>query len=235
MHHCVEGAQVGQGDFTFRNAPDVIRCADLPPHFAAVLSGHIHRHQILRRDLVGIPLPTPVLYPGSLERTAFAEMGEVKGFMLLAVDPAPPNGRLSTSRLVPLPDRTMMIRRVGSGDEPGPSWSGRSLRAALMRAITGAPPDAVLRIHIQGPFPPSLRHMVSAGNLRRIAPPEMNVEVILDEDAPRSFYDRRRRKEAASGPSGGSNVADRSPVQIGLDFQGSVSHDLPVSEARAFP
>jgi exonuclease SbcD len=61
MHHCVEGARVGPSDYTFRHAPDVIRCSDLPREFTAVLSGHIHRHQVLRESLQGRPLPTPVL------------------------------------------------------------------------------------------------------------------------------------------------------------------------------
>ena len=39
MHHCVEGATVGPADHTFRHAPDVIRCSDLPRDFAAVFRG----------------------------------------------------------------------------------------------------------------------------------------------------------------------------------------------------
>ena len=69
IHQCVEGATVGPNDFTFTTAADVIRARDLPAGFCAVLSGHIHRHQVLTRDLRGMPIPTPVLYPGSIERT----------------------------------------------------------------------------------------------------------------------------------------------------------------------
>ena len=86
IHHCVEGATVGPSDFTFRGAPDVIRCSDLPSEFAAVFSGHIHRAQRLERDMQGRQLATPVLYPGSVERTAFAEMDEDKGFMIVEVE-----------------------------------------------------------------------------------------------------------------------------------------------------
>ena len=110
MHHCVEGAQVGPSDYTFRHAPDVIRCSDLPREFAAVLSGHIHRHQVLRESLQGRPLPTPVLYPGSVERTAFAEMGEEKGVLLLEVSPDEDGGRLVQHDFLPLPARPMMVR-----------------------------------------------------------------------------------------------------------------------------
>ncbi|MEJ2502906.1 MAG: metallophosphoesterase, partial [Gemmatimonadota bacterium] len=69
MHQCVEGATVGPSDFTFTGGRDVVRCRDLPAGMAAVLSGHIHRHQVLTRDPGGGALAAPVLYPGSAERT----------------------------------------------------------------------------------------------------------------------------------------------------------------------
>src|SRR5690606_17583008 len=67
IHHCVEGATVGPGDFTFTTAPDVIRLSDVPSVFSGVLSGHIHRHQVLTMDLRHRPIDVPVLYPGSVE------------------------------------------------------------------------------------------------------------------------------------------------------------------------
>jgi len=87
MHHCAEGATVGPGDFMFTTASDVVRVRDVPTSFAAVLSGHIHRRQVLSTDLRGRPLEVPVLYPGSVERTAYAERGETKGYMVLDVAP----------------------------------------------------------------------------------------------------------------------------------------------------
>lgn len=87
VHHCIEGATVGPQNFTFRYADDVIRINDIPDAFAAVLSGHIHRHQVLTRDLRGHRVAVPVFYPGSIERTAYAEMGEEKGYLLLTIDP----------------------------------------------------------------------------------------------------------------------------------------------------
>ncbi|ACL64996.1 metallophosphoesterase [Anaeromyxobacter dehalogenans 2CP-1] len=78
LHHCVEGATVGPTDFTFRDGPDVIPRSALPTGFAAVLCGHVHRHQVLRAD--GVP---PVIYAGSTERTSSAEAGETKGIVLL--------------------------------------------------------------------------------------------------------------------------------------------------------
>lgn len=78
FHQCVEGATCGPGNFTFRAGDDVIRAADLPRDVAVTLSGHIHRHQVLR--LADRP---PVIYAGSVERTSFAEAGETKGFVVV--------------------------------------------------------------------------------------------------------------------------------------------------------
>ncbi|MBW2622570.1 MAG: metallophosphoesterase, partial [Deltaproteobacteria bacterium] len=50
MHHCVEGSTVGPKNYTFRYNRDVVRISDIPEAFAAVLSGHIHRFQVLTRD-----------------------------------------------------------------------------------------------------------------------------------------------------------------------------------------
>jgi DNA repair exonuclease SbcCD nuclease subunit len=96
LHQCVEGATCGPGDFTFRAGPDVIRRADLPAGFAAVLCGHVHRHQVLRT-----PGRPPVVYAGSTERTSSAEAGERKGYVVLEL------GRAGLVSLAfrPLPDR----------------------------------------------------------------------------------------------------------------------------------
>jgi DNA repair exonuclease SbcCD nuclease subunit len=112
LHHCVEGATCGPGDFTFRAGPDVIRRADLPRDVAAVLCGHVHRHQVLRAP--GLP---PVIYAGSTERTSFAEAGEAKGFVLLELGP----GGLERLEFRPLPDRPLPAR---------PPWASRPLRRA---------------------------------------------------------------------------------------------------------
>ena len=188
MHHCVEGATVGPANHTFRHAPDVIRCDHLPAEFAAVLSGHIHRHQVLRRDLRGRPLATPVLYPGSVERTAFAEMGEEKGFMLLEFEGGRDGGRLVRREFTPLPARPMLVRDLHFESEPAAVWRRQELEARLTASVHDAPSNAVLRVRIHGRVPPAARRAVAAARLRELAPPEMNLEVILTEDR----ADRRR-------------------------------------------
>ncbi len=182
MHHCVEGATVGPSDFTFRYAPDVIRCADLPGDFAAVVSGHIHRHQVLWTDLEGSPLSAPVLYPGSVERTAFAEIGEEKGFMLLEIGTGETGGRLEGHEFVPLPTRPMLVRELVPDAASGPTWRGSALSARLREVVGGAPKNAVLRVRITGEVPMDVRGELRAGPLRALAPHEMNLEVIVAED-----------------------------------------------------
>lgn len=79
LHQSVEGAQVGPVNFTFRDGPDVIPRRVIPRRFAAVLAGHIHRHQLLDAG-------APVFYPGATERTSSAEIGETKGCVKLTLD-----------------------------------------------------------------------------------------------------------------------------------------------------
>jgi len=105
LHHCVEGATCGPGDFTFRFGPDVIPRAALPRDVAAVLCGHVHRHQVLRVD--GLP---PVIYAGSTERTSRAEASETKGIVLLRLDP----DGLVRHEFRPLPDHPPPGQRPSS-------------------------------------------------------------------------------------------------------------------------
>ena len=72
VHQLFAGTTVGLHNYTFQGAADVIRPRDVPAEFEVVVSGHIHRHQVLSHAGDGTPLATPVVFPGSIERTAFA-------------------------------------------------------------------------------------------------------------------------------------------------------------------
>lgn len=173
VHHCFQGATVGPSGFTFRHGPDVIRSRDIPRGVAAVLTGHVHRHQVLTRDLAGRALGAPVLYPGSVERTAFAEMAEAKGFLLLDLEPGGSGGRLVRWRFRELPTRPMILTDVGATGRPAGGLE-HEVRAAVERA----PRDAVLRIRVHGPVGVHERSVLSAAAMRMLAPPEMNVEIV---------------------------------------------------------
>ena len=216
VHHCFEGATVGPADFTFRRGPDVIRCRDIPQGLTAVLTGHVHRHQVLTTDLEGRPLPAPVIYPGSTERTAFAEMGEEKGVVTLDVSPAPggagrraggadgaPRNAPLRWDFHPLPTRPMAVRRIDAAHTDGPGLA-RQVEAALTSCAT----DAVLRLQVEGVAAPGALEALGAARLRARAP-EMTVEVVLTgENQRRRGAGRRlrRRLDTPAGPAAWSQA-----------------------------
>jgi exonuclease SbcD len=119
MHQSIEGATVGPVDFVFRHAPDVLPGYAIPAGFAAVLSGHIHRHQILTADLRGRPLASPVFYAGSTTRTSGAERFEAKGYMTMEVSPDPETG----GRLVAWKQHELSPANALAGEERRPAFA----------------------------------------------------------------------------------------------------------------
>jgi len=171
MHHCVEGATVGPANYTFTTAADVVRLRDIPPRFSVALSGHIHRHQAITMDLSRRAVETPVLYPGSIERTALAEIGEPKGFMIVHLGPA----RGLRWEFRELPARPMLRRELD-----GAHMSDGELARAVDAIIAAAPPDAVLSIRVTGALTDAQWRALSAARLRAVAPVSMNVEIAPD-------------------------------------------------------
>ncbi|HEY0672552.1 MAG TPA: metallophosphoesterase [Longimicrobiales bacterium] len=171
VHHCVEGATVGPQNYTFRSNHDVIRIRDIPAAFSALLSGHIHRHQVLTTDLRRRPVDVPVLYPGSIERTAFAEMGEEKGYLVLQIDAGRTHWQFRR-----LPARPMMAETISLS---GLSPAGFEERVRAL--IAAAPLDAVVAIRCEGDCSSAHARVVAAARLRSYAPASMNVEVWLSE------------------------------------------------------
>lgn len=178
MHQCAEGATVGPGDFKFTTARDVVRVRDVPASFAAVLSGHIHRHQVLTKDLRGRRLDVPVLYPGSVERTSLAEIGETKGYMMVQVERGGEGGRVSWE-FVPLYARPMLARELSVSGR-----SGRALDAELRALVASAPADAVLRIRITGDVASEHLRVLRAAHVRTFTPDTMNLEIRAGDGPP---------------------------------------------------
>lgn len=173
MHQAVEGAQVGPVDFTFRSGEDVIRGADLPPGFDALLSGHIHRSQVLRSDLRGRKLAAPVIYPGSVERTAFAEQHERKGYCILEfLVQQKPGSRLERIDFYPLPARPMVTLEI----QPD-GTAAAELREQLRPRLAELDPEAVVRIRLLDEPSEAAWKAFSAASLRELAPPTMNVTI----------------------------------------------------------
>ncbi len=176
IHQVVEGAQVGTSNYTFRSGPHVVRGCDIPEGFAAVLSGHIHRAQILTHDLVRRPLAAPVIYPGSVERTSFVERDEEKSYVMLVVDlTGQGGGTLADATFVPLPVRPM-VDLVLDLDH----LSGESPAEHLRKQLLALDSDAVVRVQLEGSGGVEVREALSAACLRGLAPPSMNVSLVPD-------------------------------------------------------
>jgi DNA repair exonuclease SbcCD nuclease subunit len=183
LHQCVEGATCGPGNFTFRFRADVIRAADLPRDVAVVLSGHIHRHQVLRP--AGGP---PVIYAGSIERTSFAEAPETKGFVVLQLT----RSGLGSFEFRPLPARPMVARTVHF-DEAHPMEA----HVRVAAAINSTPDDAVVHLRVTGAMPATL----TADGLRAMAGAR-TVTVVVPTD-------RRLSKRPCCESIGGGAPAGR--------------------------
>lgn len=67
IHQATDGATVGPAGYMFRDTPEVIKVSEIPADFAAVLSGHIHRFQILEFE-------TDSLKGGRLRQWRFHEL-----------------------------------------------------------------------------------------------------------------------------------------------------------------
>ncbi len=171
MHQIVEGSQVGVQNYTFRRGVDVIRDRDIPSGFAAVLSGHIHRYQVLRSDLAGTSLGSPVFYPGSVERTSFAERGEPKGFLILRFglsDGEDPVEHTFQS----LPARPMYDLVISAE-----GLSAREVEEQIVERISGFDPNGIVRLTVPGDPSCSPVSSLSARRLRSLAPPTMNINL----------------------------------------------------------
>ena len=169
LHQTVEGAQVGPDDYTFRRGPDIIPGRDLPAGFDAVLSGHIHRYQALTRDLAGRPLAAPVIYPGSVERTSFAERDEDKGYAIITLGPPGTPVRVAFQ---PLPARPMVSLVL---EPPAPDRAALvSLLASRLRQLD---PDSIVRLQLRGPSAAASQRVLSAACLRDLAPATMNIDL----------------------------------------------------------
>jgi len=179
-HHCFEGARVGPADYTFRSGEEVIKAADLPPGLAALLSGHIHRHQVLTNDLRGRPLKAPVLYPGSIERTSFAEKDEPKGCLTVRLGTrGAVRGRLLGWSFRELPARPMI-----QVDLEGGRLKGLDPQAWLQERLAGLDPEGVVRLRVRGEVPWEWRRALGAPSLRRLAPETMNLEAVFPDLRP---------------------------------------------------
>ncbi|MCK4765960.1 MAG: metallophosphoesterase [Candidatus Aminicenantes bacterium] len=183
MHHCVEGAAVGEHNFVFRGQDFVVGLAEIPAAFAAVLSGHIHRFQVVTKDLPGRTILVPVFYPGAIERTSFAEKNEKKGYLTLEIATSGPDkGSLRGWQFHQLPARPMREIIL-----PAAGKTGAELESGIKNILEKLPADSIVKLKIIDKVEEEALPVLRAASLRSIAPPTMNVSVAVP-----SLYNKNR-------------------------------------------
>ncbi len=141
-HVTVNGATVGTERSMMLGQDHVLLASALDrPQVDYVALGHVHKHQVLRAER---PM---VVYSGSLQRVDFSEEGDEKGFCVIDLDPAAPQGQrlvdFSFQKLEARPFVTIDAD-VHTGD---PDPTNTVLRAIARKNIA----DAVVRVRIRLP------------------------------------------------------------------------------------
>jgi len=138
-HVTVNGATVGTERSMMLGQDHVLLVSALDlPQVEYVALGHIHKHQILRPD------PPMVVYSGSLQRVDFSEEGDEKGFCIVDLDQAAPQGqRMTNFEFHKLDARTFVTVDVSvESQDVDPT-------ATVVRAINRKNvADAVVRVRI---------------------------------------------------------------------------------------
>jgi DNA repair exonuclease SbcCD nuclease subunit len=165
LHHAVEGARVGPSNYTFRSGPDVVRMSDIPTDFVAVLAGHIHRKQVLRKAISKEELQ--VIYPGSTERTSFAEKDDPKGFFDIKIGHGSTGmGWVTELEFHELPARPMVDLEIGA------EVRASGLRGYLLDRIAKLDRNAVVRLGCASQLDGATGAMLTASFLRSVFPSE---------------------------------------------------------------
>ncbi len=173
IHQSVEGATVGPVGYMFRRSPDVIGACDIPGKFSAVLAGHIHRFQVLTTDL-----HAPVFYPGSIERTSFAERDEKKGYLILEFgDEIMKGGALRNWQFQELPARPMIQLNLHAS-----GMTNADLRAWIGTRLAAIPEDGIVKLKIHDTVSHQAMEVLSAPALRALAPATMNIDAVFVEN-----------------------------------------------------
>jgi DNA repair exonuclease SbcCD nuclease subunit len=172
IHQSVDGATVGPANYMFRYAHDVVKITDIPPVFSAVLAGHLHRFQVLTKDLRRKPLATPVFYPGSIERTSFAEKEEKKGYLILEFETrGSMAGQLKHWKFHPLYARPMIQIELQAE-----ALQTEELRSWLKNSFAQLPSDSVVKLRVNGNVSVETMEVLRAPSLRSLAPASMNID-----------------------------------------------------------
>ena len=141
-HVTVNGATLGTERSMMLGQDHVLLASALAlPQVDYVALGHIHKHQVLRTG------PPMMVYSGSLQRVDFSEEGDEKGFCVVELDPAAPQGKrlvdFKFERLEARPFVTVDVKLASGSSEP-PDPTEAVLRAIARKDVAGA----VVRVRV---------------------------------------------------------------------------------------
>ena len=141
-HVMVNGATIGTERSMMLGQDHVLLASALHrPQVDYVALGHVHKHQVLRRE------PPIMAYSGSLQRVDFSEEGDDKGFCVVDLDPDAPQGQrlvgFEFQQVAARPFVTIDIDVPAGAEDP----TGEVLRAIARKNVN----DAVVRVRITLP------------------------------------------------------------------------------------
>ncbi len=173
LHQSIEDAVVGVQNYRFRKGRDVIGKEQFPADLDLILSGHIHRQQILRSTE-----GTPIIYPGSIERTSFAERLETKGYYMIEISETGIDWEFRE-----LPARPMLEISL-----PEALSDESALIKAIQSRLPSIPDDAIVRIRCATE---TQVQSMKISRLREIFPDSVNVDIALPPGVTGSRRGRR--------------------------------------------
>ncbi len=145
-HFTVSGAAVGSERNIMLGRDVAVQPSTLAdPRWDYVALGHIHKHQNLTHDRVGVP---PVVYSGSIERIDFGEEGDPKGFCW--VELARHDARWEFVKLNARPFVTLradLSRAANPTDQVVQLINRHDLREAVVRLILDLSPETEARLN----------------------------------------------------------------------------------------
>ena len=186
-HVTVNGATVGTERSMMLGQDHVLMASALErPQIEYVALGHIHKHQVLRSER---PM---IVYSGSLQRVDFSEEGDEKGFCVIDLDPAAPQGqRLTGFSFQHLDARPFVtVDSVLVSEDPDPTQT--VLRAIARKDVT----DAVARVRLN--LPAELEPQLREADIRQALQPAHYVASISRE-SPEATRRTRLAAELAEG------------------------------------
>lgn len=171
IHHAIEGATVGIQNYVFRNGEDIIMGKSISNSFDIVLSGHIHRAQVLNKDLSGNALAAPVIYAGSVERTSFAEQNETKGYYIIEMKIE--EGRKNINwTFKPLETRKMITVEIDTTH-----LSDLSLEEIVKKSLKNIDPNGIVQLRFKDDNQTRTFNSITSTFLRSIVPETVNISL----------------------------------------------------------